>query len=104
LRSITTERQWRCSNRSAWGGSGTTTQPPPTRDRLGIVQETWKRGALGKTFLVRPIAGQIVGEEVVDNAGRVIAVFGLAITNAFLPDPRPQREYREKLQTLLKEL
>ena len=50
------------------------------------------------------LAGQIVGEEVVDNAGRVIAVFGLAITNAFLPDPRPQREYREKLQTLLKEL
>ena len=42
--------------------------------------------------------------EVVDNAGRVIAVFGLAITNAFLPDPRPQREYREKLQTLLNQL
>ena len=102
MRSITTERQWRCSSRSAWGGCVSTTQPPATG--FGVVQETWKRGALGKTFLVRPIAGQIVGEEVVDNAGRVIAVFGLAITNAFLPDPRPQREYREKLQTLLKEL
>jgi hypothetical protein len=74
------------------------------RDMLGVVQETWKRGTLGKTFLVRPFASQIVGEEVVDSTGRVIAVFGLAITNAFLPDPKPQREYREKLQTLLNQL
>lgn len=74
------------------------------RDMLGLVQETWKRGGLGKGFLVRPIAGQIVGEEVLDGAGRVVAVFGLAITNAFLPDPKPQQEYREKLQTLLNQL
>jgi hypothetical protein len=85
-------------------GGGLRLNTAPPRDRLGVVQETWKRGALGKTFLVRPIAGQILGEEVVDSAGRVIAVFGLAITNAFLPDPRPQREYREKLQTLLNQL
>ena len=74
------------------------------RDLLAVVQETWKRGALGKTFLVRPIPDQVLGEEVLDHAGRVVAVFGLAITNAFLPNPKPQQEYREKLQTLLHQL
>ena len=74
------------------------------RELLALVQATWKKGALGKTFLVRPIPGQVLGEEVLDQAGRVVAVFGLAVTNAFLPDPKPQHDYRETLQNLINQL
>lgn len=71
------------------------------RDAVGLVTETWRRGTLGKTFLVRPLATQIIGEEVVDGNGRVIAVFGLAITNAFRPDPKVQQDYQQKLRAVL---
>ena len=74
------------------------------RDAVGLVTEAWKRGALGKTFLVRPLTTQIIGEEVIDGSGRVIAVFGLTVTNAFRPDPKVQEDYREKLRAVLDEL
>jgi len=74
------------------------------RDAVGLVTEAWKRGALGKTFLVRPLTTQIIGEEVIDGSGRVIAVFGLTVTNAFRPDPKVQEDYREKLRAVLNEL
>lgn len=73
-------------------------------DSLGMVEEAWQRGMLGKTFAVRPITDQVVGEEVLDGNGRVIAVFGVAITNAFVPDQQPQKEYLEKLTAVLREL
>jgi len=71
---------------------------------LGTVEEAWKRGMLGKTFTVRPITDQVIGEEVLDGNGRVIAVFGAAITNAFIPNQRAQKEYLEKLTAVLREL
>mgnify|MGYP001142810144 CR=1 FL=1 len=74
------------------------------RDAVGFVTEAWKRGALGKTFLVRPLTNQLIGEEVIDGSGRVIAVFGLTLTNAFRPDSKVQREYREKLRAVLNDL
>lgn len=49
------------------------------RDVVGVVKEAWKRGSLGKTFLVRPLTSQLIGEEVLDGNGRVIAVFGLTV-------------------------
>jgi hypothetical protein len=74
------------------------------RDVVGVVKEAWKRGSLGKTFLVRPLTRQLIGEEVLDGNGRVIAVFGLTVTNAFRPDPKVQQDYQEKLRTLLNQL
>ena len=74
------------------------------RDAVGLVTETWKRGTLGKTFLIRPIAAQIIGEEVLDGNGRVIAVFGIAVTNAFRPDPKLQQDYQQKLRAVLNQL
>jgi len=73
-------------------------------DSMGTVEEAWQRGMLGKTFVVRPITDQVIGEEVLDGNGRVIAVFGVAITNAFVPDQQPQKEYLEKLTAVLREL
>lgn len=74
------------------------------RDAVGVVTEAWKRGTLGKTFLVRPLTNQIIGEEVLDGSGRVIAIFGLAVTNAFRPDSKVQQDYQQKLRAVLKEL
>ena len=73
-------------------------------DSLETVEEAWQRGMLGKTFTVRPINDQVIGEEVVDGKGRVIAVFGAAITNAFVPDQQAQKIYLEKLTAVLHEL
>lgn len=74
------------------------------REAVGLVTEAWKRGTLGKTFVIRPLTTQLIGEEVLDGSGRVIAVFGIAVTNAFRPDPKVQQDYREKLQALLNQL
>ncbi len=74
------------------------------RDVVALVTEAWKRGTLGKTFLVRPLTRQIIGEEVLDGSGRVIAVFGIAITNAFRPDPKVQQDYQQKLRAVLNQL
>jgi hypothetical protein len=75
-----------------------------TRDTVGLISEAWRRGSLGRTFLVRPMAGQLLGEEVIDGNGRIIAVFGLAVTDAFRPDPKGQRSYQDKLRALLNQL
>lgn len=74
------------------------------RDVAELVTETWKRGTLGKTFLIRPLRTQLIGEEVLDANGRVIAVFGIAITNAYRPDPKVQQEYQQKLKAVLDQL
>ena len=74
------------------------------RDAVGLVTEAWKRGTLGKTFVIRPLTTQLIGEEVLDGSGRVSAVFGIAVTNAFRPDPKVQQDYREKLQAVLNQL
>lgn len=74
------------------------------RDAVGLVAEAWKRGTLGKTFLIRPFSNQLIGEEVLDGSGRVIAVFGLAATNAFRPDAMVQQDYRRKLRAVLNQL
>lgn len=73
-------------------------------DSRRTVEESWKHGTLGKMFIIRPIIDQVIGEEVVDAEGRVIAVFGAAITNAFVPDQKVQRDYVEKLTAVLREL
>lgn len=74
------------------------------RDAVGVVTEVWKRGTIGKTFVIRPLANQLIGEEVLDGGGRVIAVFGIVITNAFRPNPKVQQDYRHKLQAVLNQL
>lgn len=74
------------------------------RDAVGLVTEAWKRGSLGKTFLVRPLTTQLIGEEVLDGSGRVIAVFGIAVTNAFRPDPKVQQDYQQRLRAVLNQL
>lgn len=73
-------------------------------DSFEMVERAWERGILGTMFTVRPITDQVIGEEVLDGNGRVIAVFGVAMTNAFVPDQRPQKEYLEKLTAVLREL
>lgn len=75
-----------------------------TRDTVGVISEAWRRGTLGKMFLVRPMATQLLGEEVLDSSGRIIAVFGLAVTDAFRPNLQAQRDYQDKLRTLLDQL
>ncbi len=74
------------------------------RDAVGLVTEAWKRGTLGKTFVIRPLTNQIIGEEVLDGSGRVIAVFGIVLTNAFRPDPNVQQDYQRTLQAVLNQL
>ena len=74
------------------------------REAVGLVTVAWKRGTLGRTFVIRPLTTQLIGEEVLDGSGRVIAVFGIAVTNAFRPDPKVQQDYREKLQAVLNQL
>ncbi len=74
------------------------------RDAVGLVTEAWKRGTLGKTLLIRPITNQLIGEEVLDGSGRVLAVFGIAITNAFRPDRKVQQDYQQKLRSVLNQL
>lgn len=75
-----------------------------TPDMLGTVTAAWKQGRLGKNFVVCPLANRLVGEEVRDGNGRVIAVFGMTVTDAFRPHPKVQQDYHEKLRTLLRQL
>lgn len=74
------------------------------RDVFELVTAMWKRGTLGNTFLIRPLATQLIGEEVLDGDGRVIAVFGFAVTNAFRPDRKVQQDYQQKLRAVLDQL
>lgn len=73
-------------------------------DSLASIEDAWKQGTLGKAFLVRPIADQVIGEEVLDGQGRTVAVFGVALTNAFVPNPGAHRKYLEKLTGVVREL
>jgi hypothetical protein len=72
-------------------------------DCLASVRDAWKKAEfLGKPFTVKPIHDQVIGEEVLDN-GRVVAVFGVAITNAFIPDPELQKNYLGKLTQIVQQ-
>lgn len=75
-----------------------------SRDAVLLVTEAWRRGTLGKTFVIRPLTNQLIGEEVLDGSGRVIAVFGIVVTNAFHPDPKVQQDYQRTLRAVLNQL
>jgi hypothetical protein len=65
------------------------------------IQAAWRENRLGALFKVSFIADQEIGEEVHDSNGRLIAVFGATISNAFVPNPEPRRKYLAKVATLL---
>ena len=71
-------------------------------ERLDSIRDSWKKDLLGKLFTINPIPDQVIGEEVLDN-GRVVAVFGVAITNAFIPDPELQKNYLGKLTQIVQQ-
>ena len=55
---------------------------------------------LGQQFIVKPIREQEIGEEIYDG-GRLIAVFGVVLTNAFQPKPQLFQEYQQELSKLI---
>jgi len=72
------------------------------------IEEAWKKQVfgdknmhLGKLFTVRPMIEQVVGEEVLDNKGKLVAVFGIALTNNFVPSQEPQQNYIQALKRVL---
>jgi hypothetical protein len=69
---------------------------------LDSIRDSWKKDLLGKLFTINPIPDQVIGEEVLDN-GRVVAVFGIAVTNAFVPDPELQKSYLSKLTQIVQQ-
>jgi hypothetical protein len=69
------------------------------KENLSAIKDAWKKENLGKLYTVKPMPEHVIGEEILDQAGKLIAVFGLTITNAFTPQLQPQQKY---LQTLTK--
>lgn len=69
------------------------------------IQTAWQKGNLGKPpFTVVLMPDQIIGEEVLDGQGRIIAVFGATLVNAFVPSTKIQQEYQQCLAKLIKTL
>ena len=71
---------------------------------LGAVEDAWRSNQLGQIFTVRPMLDHVIGEEIIDSDGSIIAVFGVAATNAFVPDPTQQKNSLEKLSQVIKEM
>jgi hypothetical protein len=65
------------------------------------IEAAWKNQTLKKLFEVRVIPDQVIGEEIYDSQGRMLAVFGAGVTNAFVPNQKPQQEYLKKLASVL---
>ncbi len=72
-------------------------------DEEKIIKDLWLKGKLGQKdgegaeFTIMPIPDQVIGEEVFDKDHRIVAVFGYAASNSFVPSPEPQRKFFEKL-------
>jgi hypothetical protein len=71
------------------------------KENLSAIKDAWKKENLGKLYTIRPIPEHIIGEEVLDANGKVIAVFGLTVTNAFTPQMQPQKQYLQTLTRLV---
>lgn len=71
------------------------------KESISSIKDAWKKEMLGKLYTIRPINNQVVGEEVLDKGGRVIAVFGVAVTNVFTPKTESQQKYLGALTKLV---
>jgi hypothetical protein len=73
------------------------------------IKELWLKGLLGAEkgpgaeYTVQPMQDQVLGEEAVDANKRVVAVFGFAAGNAFVPDADLQRKYLQKLTEIVQQ-
>ena len=73
------------------------------------IKELWLRGLLGAKegpgteYTVQPMHNHVLGEEVVDAHKRVVAVFGFAAGNAFVPDAELQKKYLRKLTEIVQQ-
>lgn len=71
---------------------------------LDTIETAWKNNQLGQLFTVRPMLDHVIGEEVLDGKNAVVAVFGVAATNFFVPDPAQQQNYLAKLAQVIQEM
>jgi hypothetical protein len=62
---------------------------PSFRD---LIRDAWKNNKLGEKFTIRPIADQVIGEEILEN-GVIVAVFGIAVSNGFIPSTKHPEAY-----------
>jgi hypothetical protein len=72
-------------------------------DCLDNIRDAWKKDLLGKLYTTQPIPNQVIGDEVLDSNKRIVAVFGIAVTNAFVPDPELQKHYLSKLTQIVQQ-
>lgn len=71
---------------------------------LDSILDAWKKNLLGQIYVIKPIVDQVIGEEVINGQGQIVAVFGFSSTNAFTPDVDVQQKYLGKLSQIVQQV